>query len=731
MIFSADSLTLAFDPAHGALVGLSAGAHSFIAPASVPRPLFVLRFRDALGAASEVSSPEFAPPTFRRDGAVLHLAFAGLEPGLAVRARVQIKGAEAQWGIEVDHDRDGYLEWVEFPRVVVPNNLIGEGGDGAIFWPAIEGVLVEDLAQREQSHLPYLAIEYPNHGWCGYYPGSAAMQYLAYQSGGGCLYFASHDPAHATKEIEYCRDADGVRLIQKVYVGAAGRGTWQMPYPVVMALLAGDWQDAALRYRAWLEAESVVDATPIRRRADLPGWLADSPVVVTYPVTGVGHHSGPTQPNEYFPFVNALPALDRLAERLQSPLLVLLMHWEGTAPWAPPYVWPPLGGSEGLKAFADALHERGHRLGLYCSGTAWTNTADTGPGDYTRRDQFEREGLIKHMCQGANGQYECKICNGEGIRLGYDICPSTDFAGDVLAEEAVKMASVGVDYIQLLDQNLGGAAYQCHDERHGHPAGPGAWQAPVMRSLLGRVRTALAQAGAGQVILGCEAASAEPYLQELPVNDLRFHMGYNWGRPVPAYNTVFHEYGCNFMGNQVEALVTIDEQKSPWNLCYRLAYSFAAGDLLTAVLKDRGELHWSWCTKWEVPAPAQEPHLAFMAHLNAWRRGPGKPYLFGGRGQASFRIEGARVVELARRSGRSLPVPAVLGSCWQAEDGRLGQFLVNFLDEPQAVTVSGLPASEVLVFMSPMGAVGSLLSVSRGQLSITVPPRAAILIELS
>jgi hypothetical protein len=120
-----------------------------------------------------------------------------------------------------------------------------------------------------------------------------------------------------------------------------------------------------------------------------------------------------------------------------------------------------------------------------------------------------------------------------------------------------------------------------------------------------------------------------------------------------------------------------------------------------------------------------------MAHLNAWRRGPGKPYLFGGRGQASFRIEGARVVELARRSGRSLPVPAVLGSCWQAEDGRLGQFLVNFLDEPQAVTVSGLPASEVLVYMSPVGAVGSLLSVSRGQLSITVPPRAAILIELS
>ena len=723
-------LSLDFDSRTGGLTGILFRGRNFIA-AGEKRPLFELNFRDLDGKAERMSSLDFSAPEFLARPGELGIVFDGWA---ASQVRVMVKitvgndSNESIWSAEVEHGRAGYLEWMEFPRVVVPNNLVATGGDGRIFWPALEGVLIEDLEQREKSHLPYQEIEYPNPGWCGYYPGGAAFQFMAYESGGSVLYFGSHDPKHTTKEIEYRRDVAGVQLIQKVYLDAAAAGKHTLAYPLVLAVLEGDWHAAADRYRNWVEG--VNTAIRITERNDLPSWIEDSPIFVTYPVTGQGHHSGMTSPNEFFPFVRALPALEKLGQDLDSRLMVLLMHWEGTAPWAPPYVWPPLGGEAGLKEFGSRLHARNHLLGLYCSGTAWTNTADTGDGKYNRTAELERDNLIRHMCRGPQGEYSCKICNGEGIRLGYDICVATNFAHDVMVGEAVKIASAGVDYIQLFDQNLGGAAYQCHDETHGHPAGPGAWGPQAMLRLLAHVRSGLKQSGNPNTVLGCEAAAAEPFLQDLPINDLRFHMGYCMGKPVPAYSYLFHEYGCNFMGNQVEALVPIDEKSSPWNLAFRLAHSFIAGDLLTVVLKDHGEIHWSWCTKWEVAAPPQKLHLDFIKHLNAWRRGAGKPYLYGGRMLTPRKFEGAEPVSLVLRWGRPLPVLGVMTSRWKSPQGNEAHFLVNFLDHPQRIRLELGDKKEACINRRPSGGDTANVPLQNGFLEVEIPGLSAIMIQV-
>lgn len=661
------------------------GKQSFLAAGS-DVPLFTIRFRDAAGEPWLVTSDELALTA----PGVATLVFQGTaeqKVSAVVTLDSPAGSSEIHWRIKVDHTREGYLECIDFPSVCVPNELVGNGGDGVLFSPTTEGVLIENLERRENSWLAYQPVEYPNHGWCGYYPGNAQMQYLAYSRQEEVLYLGAHDPAHTTKELEFFRHRDGIRLVVRVFVGAVAAGSYELPYPMVMGVFAGDWQDAAARYRDWIQSGEV-SMPPKLNQVSGQKWLEDSPIIVTYPITGEGHHAGPTKPNEFFPFVNALPVIERLGEELDSRLLTLLMHWEGTAPWSPPYVWPPRGGEEGLRKFADGLHTKNHLLGLYCSGVAWTNYSNTGDGGYNRQAELERDGLLKYMCRGPKGEYECKICNGEDIRFGYDICVATEFAHEVIAAETVKMASSGVDYIQLFDQNLGGASYQCYDSSHGHPGAPGPWQAPAMNRLIADVRSELVDAGHRDVILGCEAAAAECYIGQLPLNDLRFHMGYVYGRPVPAYAYIFHEYTTNFMGNQVEGLVILDQERSPLNLMLRLAYSFCAGDLLTAVLKDGGDIHWAWCSKWEVTAPPQEPLIAFIKHLNSWRKGVGKPFLFFGRMEKTIPFDGpdhAQLYLTARFHGESMDYSTVLASRWVSPDGREAQFLVNYSESNQTV----------------------------------------------
>jgi hypothetical protein len=687
--FRTSSFSIELDEASGSVISIAA-KQTFTA--SGPRlPLFSLRFCSSREKPQIITSDDlrFSFWTRQEPGELGQLTFIGSDTQrVSVKIRLSTgKSGEIHWLFKIDHSRDDLLESIEFPSFCVPGELVGNGGDGRLFSPTTEGVLIEDIRLREASWLAYQPVEYPNHGCCGYYPGNAQMQFFAFSRKEEVLYLAAHDPFHTTKELEFCPYGGGIRLIIRVFPGAIPAGSYELPYPMVMGILEGDWQTAATRYREWIESGEV-HLPPKLTISQGQKWLEDSPVVVIYAVTGEGHHAGPTMPNEFFPFINGLPVIERLGQEFESRILTLLMHWEGTAPWSPPYVWPPKGGEDGLRRFSEELHAKNHLLGVYCSGLAWTNRSNTGDGGYNQEAKLQREGLLKYMCRGPTGEYECKVCNGESIRFGYDICAATEFAREVMSAEAVKIASVGVDYIQLFDQNLGGAAYQCYDTAHGHPGAPGPWQVRAMNSLIGEVLGRLKKAGYPEVILGCEAAAAECFISHLPLNDLRFNMGFYYGRPVPAYAFVFHEYTSNFMGNQVEASVVIDEKTSPHNLMLRMAYSFCAGDLLTVVLKNKGEIHWSWCTKWDVPPPPQEPLTEFIRHLNGWRKGMGKPFLLFGRMEKTVPFTGPQQLPLRLNSGSfetDLNYSTVLASRWISSDGRDAQFFVNYSNTEQAV----------------------------------------------
>lgn len=569
-------------------------------------------------------------------------------------------------------------EWINYPQIVVEDNLGKGAEDFKILWGFNEGALVDDIDFRERT-FAYTEPDYPSTGAMGMYPAIVETQFMAYYNDKSGLYLAAHDDKDYLKGIDFYRvDSNAVKLQFKHFCGGNFGESFELYYPMVAKFFKGDWMDASEIYRKWFLQNRERQFVKISENKALPDWYGHSPVVVTYPVRGV-HDTDIMNPNRMFPYINAMPHIERLEKELGSKIMVILMHWEGTAPWAPPYVWPPFGGENELKKFIDALHSRGDILGVYCSGIGWTDKSKIA--DYAMTEVFEKENLREEMCLSPRQELPyCNICPAQ--RVGYDLCPTRDFTKNVMKAEVEKMVSAGIDYIQLLDQNHGGTPYFCYSRKHNHPPVPGKWQVDAMKELL-----AFATQNDKNVLFGCESAAAESYIPQLMFSDNRFNLNYATGRPVPVYAYVFHEYINNFMGNQVCTQCWIDHEKSPINVLERLAYSFCAGDMLTLVLDQDGNINWNWGELHIDHLPDQESIKTFVKNANFWRQGYGKKYLHLGKMVRPYAVE-CDINRIYTTAGTYLDCDKIYTSAWESEEGGFGQVLVNYNPEPVTFKVS-------------------------------------------
>lgn len=701
--------------------------------------LFALQFRDRSdgGKALLLTGNDFARRsanlTRQRSTQTLVLDFAGhpAMPELCAQIAVTLTDDSAMtfWRLSLQNIAPDFeLEYQECPRLYLSYDLRDNGGRAEFFWPGAEGTLFERLDIRT-GNAPFAGgrLSYPLDGLHGYYPGTCPMQFVHYNRDGAGLYFAAHDPGHTPKGIDVLLHSPEVMesFFQNFCGGAAG--SYRMDFDMVLGGLDGDWQDAAIFYRAWMEQNDSSLPPKLAVNPAVPQWLKDSPLVLIYPVKGRGFDTGSVSGNEYFPYSNALPAIRHYATAWNSQIMALLMHWEGTAPWAPPYVWPPYGGEEMFGKFVDALHHEGNLVGLYCSGIGWTQRSSLDVG-YTREQEFAEKNLQTVMCTGPEGEMFAKVCNGEpgkGQRIGYEMCPECDFTVDTVCDEVAKVAAAGVDYMQYFDQNQGCSAPFCYSRDHGHEPAPGAWLPRAMQHLLARSDQA-AQTGPRQTILGCENAAAEPYIKYLPFNDLRSHLAWGYGgRAVPAYPMLFHEYNNSFTGNGVCMAFWFDHRRDPAFLQYRTVYSFVAGEVLSAVLKDNGRMHWAWVCSWDEDAPDQALMTRLIGNLNRCRREEGHDYLVFGRMEKSIPVKCAKwSMTTSETPARILTLPTVLASSWSF-NGRRAQVLGNMSETEQEVTVllPG-PCRVRLIY----GRDRKELTAG-GQLVCTVPPLDTLVIE--
>lgn len=674
--------------------------------------LFTVQMRDFIGNPYSYTVESFSENSCETGENSVTITFSGCNdlPGTEVVIFVSCDdNGTLLWNIKATPGRDYFkTEWIDFPRLELRKN-----SDTKFLIPNAEGTLITDLEERER-RAPFKCkyAEYPLTGIDSFYPGPAAAQFEAVYDDAAGLYIGCHDSNDAPKVVDFLPVNGRVRTVLQQFT----EGENSISGTVQLRTFKGNWQDAAEIYRKWMESAGVM---PEKLADAMPQVLDVSPVILAYPVKGFGIDAGGLVPNEYYPYSNALPVIDKFNEKWDNPVMALLMHWEGTAPWAPPFIWPPSGGEELLKEFVDAMHERDNSVGLYASGIAWTHKSMIDP-DYSLEKRFEEENVADEICIGPRGEAWSRVCNHpRGQRLGFDLCPARKYTSDVVSAEIRGASGIGVDYLQYFDQNQGCTSPLCYSKRHGHPDTPGSWQTRAMQKLLDN-----AQQAAGKTLIGCENAAAQPYVKVCKLNDLRNHLAWSTGGvPVALYSYLYHEYTSGFSGNGVWLHGAIDLEATPFFCVWNLAWNFVSGNLLSVVLKDKGDIHWNWCQLWSDPAPEQEPIITLIKNLSKWRRNEMKKYLVSGRMTKCPEVT-SQSCTICTKHQTPPSVPVVHAAAWQNGSGK-AVILANSASSSSVCTVKFDTACEIVITTAD-----GKETVTAQTVDVAIPRLDAALIEV-
>ena len=628
-------------------------------------PLFTVRLLNKSGEVFYIHSTEAGKCVCHENT----LTYSGFDIAFSgITVRITVKEAEGiLWWADISSVPCEYaIEWIELPRICLPRLIDNDANGGKIVFPYDEGILLTD-----ESLLPRYEPEFPMSGAYFIFPNKVCSQFVSYLFEDCGLYIGAHDKKRGFKGVDFYPYGRGISLQMRPYSGVGFGEGYATDYPIVWRVCDSYWKAPCQIYREWFEENLPSNTTPIKENKALPQWYENPPVIVTYPVRGI-HDYDEMYPNALFPYTNALPLIKKINEKTGCSVMSLLMHWEGTAPWAPPYMWPPYGGVEEFNKFKDALHKDGNLLGVYCSGFGYTLQSKLVK-EYNTSDTIKEKNHLKGVCQSPAGKPELGItCLYQ--RIGYDICPASDLGRQILEEGYAPIFESGADYAQILDQNHGGGQYMCYAREHNHPPVPGEWMTSNLQSILADWNKK-----APNMLFGCESAAAEPFIGNLLMSDNRYELNYPFGTPIPIYAYIYHEYVRNFMGNQCGCPF---EPKVD-TLRYRLAYSFSIGDIMTLTVAPSGNLMSHWGTHDFKSCPDMEKTLAFIKNVTDFYRNGGKKYLYAGKMSPSTEIECEEIRIPLFRGREYATLPRLLSSTWQADNGNTAYIVVN----PEDVSV--------------------------------------------
>ena len=682
--------TLKFDPNTGQLVSFRCQAASdqeFIAPDD-RQPVFAIQYIDAHRHARWLESHGAGSVHVAADQqgtqsrlTITYRGIGGLALDLTASVTAWSDQPLSRWTFSLRNDAGLEIVDVQFPFVVAPYKLGGADGAETAVLPSGFGSLIREPSADKLTpdSLSIWQFSTPN-GGCMHYPGGDFAQFLAYYNDRAGLYVACEDTEGGIKRFRVLHRDPGLRL------GIAHIGDWprtgvrELGYDVVLGSFVGDWYDAAGMYRDWSLRQKW--ATPLHKRQDVPAWLLDSPPQIVIRPQGVVD-LGPVEPIEQFlPYEKCIPLLERIAQRVEAPLVAIIMGWERGGSWVYPDCFPPIGGEESLKEFARLCRERNWHVGSFCNGTRWV--VGHCWNRYDGWDYYHQHGGDESICRLADGSAWNDVWD-YSWRPSMCSCLGSPKTRQIAEDFVRRLIGWGLESIQFFDQNCGAATFPCFATDHEHPPAPGRWMTRKMEEMIEAFRRLASQAGENQAINSVEMCTNEYDLPLFQQSDSRLcPPGYTgpFGQTHPIFQFLFHE--CIVMHG------AMGPAPEPYHLPIRNAYNGVMGEIPGGVLTGDGTLlnkdTYNWAP-WEPTVGSDNDALEMIRTVTALRRGPGRDFLVFGRMQKPCPLEDVKTVKW-EHAGRRHAIPAVFCGCWTAPDGRYGVALANWTTKRQRVTVN-------------------------------------------
>jgi hypothetical protein len=481
-----DRSTVIFDQArNGAVVSLidNATGTEFV-NGSVAQDLFAIAWTppgDTSGKLQRLAGRDAEQVEWEVSDGSLRAVFkrlAGQDMTVTCTASVAAGRDDVRWQLRVTGAAHIVLEEVDFPIFELRAPLLDDGGADAVVAGLTKGGVFHEPAKWGQGR-----------GVSVSQPGPLAAQFGCYYSPRAGLLSHTCDPRGVPKVLECLRTKDGLKWTWRRRCYHRLDNSFDLGYEVSTTTFTAatpgepaDWRDAADLYKQWA-LEQPWCAVPYAKRADVPDWMKAGPSMIRF------HRDWLGKPERVEGWLN-----DYWRKHFSDvPLIVALWGWERVGSWVSPKYFPPYPSEAGFSRTVAAAQRVGGHAFPWPSGYYWNveyqQNAD-GIFAWQDWDDFNATGLAHALRQRDGTPLVRKLPWLNGGRNAV-LCRGDAWTRQWFNRTAVTLMELGCDMVQV-DQVVGGQAPgngECFAAEHGHPPGPGVWDAEAFATQLQSLAT--------------------------------------------------------------------------------------------------------------------------------------------------------------------------------------------------------------------------------------------------